>query len=96
MSGALVDTVVRGDGPPPLVEMRGIELAFGGVKAVDGVTIDLWPGEVVGLLGHNGAGKSTLVKVLSGACQRDAGEIFIGGERAEIRQRRDMRLRARD
>ena len=46
----------------PLVEMRDISISFGGIKAVDHVTIDLHPGEVVGLLGHNGAGKSTLMK----------------------------------
>ena len=45
-------------------------ISFGGVHAVDDVTVDLYPGEVVGLLGHNGAGKSTLIKVLSGAYPR--------------------------
>jgi D-xylose transport system ATP-binding protein len=75
----------------PLVEMRAIELSFGGVKAVDGVTIDLYPGEVVGLLGHNGAGKSTLIKILSGAYQADSGEILINGERAAIANPRDAR-----
>ena len=57
----------------PLVEMRDISIAFGGIKAVDHVSVDLYPGEVVGLLGHNGAGKSTLIKCLSGAYQMDAG-----------------------
>ncbi len=75
----------------PLVLMKDIELAFGGVKAVDGVTVDLYPGEVVGLLGHNGAGKSTLIKVLSGAYQADGGEIFINGEKAIIHNPRDAR-----
>lgn len=75
----------------PLVEMRDISISFGGIKAVDHVTVDLWPGEVVGLLGHNGAGKSTLIKCLSGAYQMDAGEILINGERAEIRNPRDAR-----
>ena len=75
----------------PLVEMRNIELAFGGVKAVDDVTIDLFPGEVVGLLGHNGAGKSTLIKVLSGAYKADAGEIYVEGKRTIINNPRDAR-----
>ncbi|SFI87901.1 ATP-binding cassette domain-containing protein [Celeribacter neptunius] len=75
----------------PLVELRDISIAFGGVKAVDHVTIDLYPGEVVGLLGHNGAGKSTLIKCLSGAYQMDSGEIFINGSKAEIRNTRDAR-----
>ena len=63
----------------PLVEMKDISLAFGGVKAVDHAYIDLYPGEVVGLLGHNGAGKSCLIKILSGAYKRDAGQIFVNG-----------------
>ena len=75
----------------PLIEMKNIELAFGGVKAVDDVSIDLYPGEVVGLLGHNGAGKSTLIKILSGAYKADAGEIFIDGEKATINTPRDAR-----
>ena len=75
----------------PLVEMRDISIAFGGIKAVDHVTVDLYPGEVVGLLGHNGAGKSTLIKCLSGAYQADAGEIFINGQKAEIHNPRDAR-----
>src|SRR5690606_20673648 len=75
----------------PLVEMRDISIAFGGIKAVDHVTVDLYPGEVVGLLGHNGAGKSTLIKCLSGAYQADSGDIWISGEKAEIRNPRDAR-----
>ncbi|NCO20831.1 MAG: sugar ABC transporter ATP-binding protein [Rhodobacterales bacterium] len=75
----------------PLVEMRDISIAFGGIKAVDHVSVDLYPGEVVGLLGHNGAGKSTLIKCLSGAYQADSGEIFVNGEKATINNPRDAR-----
>ena len=75
----------------PLVEMRDMSLAFGGIKAVDHVSIDLYPGEVVGVLGHNGAGKSCLMKMLSGAYKRDSGEIFINGELANISNPRDAR-----
>ncbi|MDW4549154.1 ATP-binding cassette domain-containing protein [Defluviimonas sp. D31] len=75
----------------PLVELRDISIAFGGIKAVDHVTVDLHPGEVVGLLGHNGAGKSTLIKCLSGAYQADSGEIFINGQKATIQNPRDAR-----
>jgi D-xylose transport system ATP-binding protein len=71
--------------------MRDISIAFGGIKAVDGVSVDLRPGEVVGLLGHNGAGKSTLIKILSGAYKPDAGEIYVNGERAEITTPRDAK-----
>ena len=75
----------------PLVEMRDISIAFGGIKAVDHAGIDLYSGEVVGLLGHNGAGKSTLIKILSGAYARDTGEIFINGEKVEIDNPRDAK-----
>lgn len=75
----------------PLVELRDISISFGGIRAVDHVSLDLYPGEVVGLLGHNGAGKSTLIKILSGAYQRDGGEILIDGEKAEIASPRDAR-----
>ncbi len=75
----------------PLVEMRDISISFGGVKAVDHVSVDLYPGEVVGLLGHNGAGKSTLIKVLSGAYPKDSGEIRINGKPVEINNPRDAR-----
>ncbi|NRB33660.1 MAG: sugar ABC transporter ATP-binding protein [Rhodobacteraceae bacterium] len=75
----------------PLVDMRDICISFGGVHAVDHVSVDLQPGEVVGLLGHNGAGKSTLIKILSGAYAADSGEIYINGEKAEINNPRDAR-----
>jgi len=75
----------------PLVEMRNIKVAFGGVHAVDNVSIDLYPGEVVGLVGGNGAGKSTLMKCLSGARPPDSGEILVDGKRAEIHNPRDAK-----
>ena len=75
----------------PLVEMRDIQISFGGIRAVDHVSVDLFPGEVAGLLGHNGAGKSTLIKALSGAYKADGGEIYINGERASINNPRDAR-----
>lgn len=75
----------------PLVEMRNMSISFGGVHAVDDVSVDLFPGEVVGLLGHNGAGKSTLIKMLSGAYAPSGGEIYINGEKASIHNPRDAR-----
>jgi len=82
------ETAARG---APLVEMRDVSIAFGGIKAVDHASLDLYPGEVVGLLGHNGAGKSTLIKVLSGAYKRDAGTILVDGREAEINNPRDAK-----
>ena len=75
----------------PLVDMRDICISFGGVHAVDHVSVDLYPGEVVGLLGHNGAGKSTLIKILSGAYAMDSGEIYVDGENATINNPRNAR-----
>ncbi|MFH1104511.1 MAG: ATP-binding cassette domain-containing protein [Actinomycetota bacterium] len=75
----------------PLVEMRDIRVAFGGVHAVDGVTVDLYPGEIVALVGGNGAGKTTLIKTLSGAHKADSGEIYINGERVVIETPRDAK-----
>jgi len=75
----------------PLVEMRDIRVAFGGVHAVDGVTVDLHAGEVVGLVGGNGAGKTTLMRSLSGARPADSGEILIDGRPVPIRNTRDAK-----
>ena len=76
----------------PLVEMRDIRVAFGGVHAVDGVSVDLFPGEVVALVGGNGAGKTTLIKTLSGAHKADSGEIIVNGVPATINNPRDAQL----
>jgi D-xylose transport system ATP-binding protein len=76
---------------PPLVEMRDISLAFGGVHAVDRASIDVHAGQVMALVGHNGAGKSTLIKILSGAYRRDSGAIFIRGAEAAIANPRDAK-----
>jgi D-xylose transport system ATP-binding protein len=76
---------------PPLVEMRDIRIAFGGVHAVEGVTVDLRAGEVIGLVGGNGAGKSTLMRALSGAHPPDSGEILINGQVAPITNPRDAK-----
>jgi D-xylose transport system ATP-binding protein len=87
----MADTNLRAQGGTPLVQIKNISIAFGGVQAVDDVSLDLYPGEVVGLLGHNGAGKSTLIKILAGAYKADSGEIWINGEKAEIGSPRDAR-----
>jgi D-xylose transport system ATP-binding protein len=73
----------------PLIEMKNISLRFGGNQALNDASINLYPGEVVGLLGHNGAGKSTLIKVLSGAYKADSGQIFVGGQEVRINNPQD-------
>ncbi len=70
--------------PSPLVELKGIHKAFGGVHAVQDVSLNLRAGEVVAVLGHNGAGKSTLMKMLAGAYPIDSGEVLINGQRVNI------------
>jgi D-xylose transport system ATP-binding protein len=75
----------------PLVELRNMNVSFGGVHAVNNVTVDLYPGEILGLVGGNGAGKSTLIKTLSGAQKPDSGEIFIDGEPVTIHSPMDAK-----
>jgi len=75
----------------PLVELRNIRVAFGGVHAVDDVTVDLHPGEVVGLVGGNGAGKTTLIRTLSGAHPADSGQILIDDQPVTIESPRDAK-----
>ena len=75
----------------PLVEMRHINVAFGGVHAVEDASIDLFRGEVVAIVGGNGAGKTTLIRTLSGAHPADSGEILIDGEAVTIQNPRDAK-----
>ena len=71
--------------PGPLIDMRGIDKAFGGVKVLSDVSLQVQRGEVVALLGANGAGKSTLVKILTGNYIRDAGDILLDGSAVDLR-----------
>ncbi len=77
----------------PILEMKGITKRFPNVVANEDVDVELYPGEVLALLGENGAGKSTLMNVLAGMYRADEGDIFIRGKRVEIDSPRDaMRL----
>ncbi len=62
-----------------MIDVEGVEKSYGAVKALGGVTFQVRPGEVFGLLGHNGAGKSTLAKVLCGLVRPDAGKATVAG-----------------
>ncbi|MBB4234743.1 ATP-binding cassette domain-containing protein [Rhizobium esperanzae] len=65
---------------PPILDVRNISIRFGGVAALTNVSMTVWPGEVVALVGDNGAGKSTLVKTISGIQSPDEGEIRVSGQ----------------
>jgi simple sugar transport system ATP-binding protein len=75
----------------PIVEMRGTGKSFGAVRALADVDLVLFPGEILGLVGDNSAGKSTLMKILTGAYQRDSGEILIGGEPVRFKSPHESR-----
>jgi ABC-type sugar transport system ATPase subunit len=75
----------------PLLSIRKMTKRFGGLVAVNEVSWDVYPGEVVGLLGDNGAGKSTLIKCISGVYQPDEGEIYFEGRRSNFARPIDAR-----
>ncbi len=78
-------------GSAPLVEMRRITKTFGAVQALSNVNLTLHPGEILGLVGDNSAGKSTLMKILTGAYQRDSGEIRVEGRPVHFRSPHESR-----
>jgi len=63
----------------PVLRATGVAKSFGHIQALRGVDIEVYPGEVVGLVGDNGAGKSTLIKILSGSLAADRGAVSVGG-----------------
>src|SRR3954452_16871755 len=73
----------------PLLQMKDIQKSFYGVVVLDCVSLDLYGGEVLALLGENGAGKSTLIKILNGDYQKDGGAILIDGQSVQINRPRD-------
>jgi simple sugar transport system ATP-binding protein len=68
----------------PILEAKGLSRSFGHVRALNGVDFDIYPGEVVAVIGDNGAGKSTLVKALTGNLALDEGELYFQGQRVTI------------
>jgi len=78
-------------GKKPLVKMEHIHKWFEKVYAVNDVSLEIYPGEIIGLIGDNGAGKSTLIKILSGIHKPDKGKIFINGKNVKIPSVKDAR-----
>ncbi len=68
----------------PIIELKGVSKIFPGVRALNSIDLDVYPGEVLGLVGENGAGKSTLIKILTGAHRNDEGKIFVEGKETVI------------
>ena len=75
----------------PLLRAVNLTKRFGGLVAVDSVSFDVRPGEVIGLVGDNGAGKSTFIKMISGVYQPDGGEIYFDGQKVSFIDPRDAR-----
>lgn len=77
----------------PVISVKNLHKWYSGVHALKGVSLDVMPGQALGLVGDNGAGKSTLINILSGLHRQDDGEIMIEGKLADIRNPKDaMRL----
>src|SRR5690606_1397851 len=75
----------------PIVQMRDIDKSFGAVRALSGVNLVLYPGEILGLVGDNSAGKSTLMKIMTGAYQRDSGDVLVAGKETHFRSPHESR-----
>jgi fructose transport system ATP-binding protein len=75
----------------PILSARGIHKSYGSVTAIDGADFDLYPGEILAVIGDNGAGKSSLIKVLSGATIPDSGTVSLDGDEVHFRTPHDAR-----
>lgn len=75
----------------PVLELQSLSKSFGPVRALTSVSLSLYPGEVVGLVGDNGAGKSTLTRMISGTMRPDSGAILVDGEKCLFNSANDAR-----
>lgn len=91
MSNADVENTTATVGTDVIFEARNLRKHFGGIRAVDGVSLKLFRNEIVGIVGDNGAGKSTLIKLISGVYRPDDGEMFLDGEDYVIQNAKDAK-----
>jgi fructose transport system ATP-binding protein len=93
MTAFAMDSIdhVDADANKPVLSARNLVKTFGRVVGLDGVSLDLYPGEVLSIIGDNGAGKSTLIKALTGALTPDSGQVFLDGEEVHFRSPMDAR-----
>jgi len=75
----------------PLIKIQGIYKWYGKIQALKGINLEVYPGEIVGLIGDNGAGKSTLIKILSGVLSKNRGKIYWNGEETNISSVKEAR-----
>jgi len=73
----------------PMLQLRGVNKSFGAIQALRNVDFEVYPGEVVGLVGDNGAGKSTLIKIIAGVYTADNGEYLVDGKRVSVSRPQD-------
>ena len=77
------------EGKTPILSLKNVSKVFAGYRAMDGVSLDVYPGQVLCLLGDNGAGKSTLIKVLSGFHEPTSGTIEVNGQPTVFKSPKD-------
>ena len=64
----------------PILSVQGLEVHYGAIQALKGVSLDVWPGEIVAVIGANGAGKSTMMNAIMGVVPRASGKVFLSGQ----------------
>lgn len=80
-AGTMPLTARRGDGAEPMLELRNLQVSYGNIAAVKGLDLDVYPGEIVTLIGANGAGKSTTLRTISGLLRPRGGDVVFNGRK---------------
>ena len=88
----MVSSEISEQSAKPLLSVRGLSKSYGRITALDNVSLDLWPGEIVAVVGDNGAGKSTLLRILSGDLKPSSGEVVVGSSTVSFQRPADASL----